>query len=507
MKTLKILTLSLLVSIPIYSQREYKNEIFKQGIGNIDEFIEFLSYPNDANFESDIYELIDWTENKFKSLDFKINRLETKTIPLLLASKHISDDYKTVLIYMHLDGQPVDPKKWNQENPFIPVYKIKDNESFIDYDSNKIADIDYKTIEDKDIRIFARASSDAKGPVMMLIQALKFMNSNNINQKLNLKLVMDFEEEKGSPSRPEAVKKHSSILKSDALLIFDGPQHVSDLPTLNFGNRGISSITLKTYGPIVPQHSGHFGNYAPNTAMNLSKILSSMKDYDGRVVIPGFYDGVTFSDEIKLVMDAVPDDEDQIKKELMVASADKVGENYQEAIQYPSLNVRGLQSGWVRKEVRTIVPDMAIAEIDVRLVKESNPERLLNLIKNHIIKEGAYVIENRDPSDEERLTKKNIIRFDSKVSYLAYRTEINSPIGNWASKALKKAFNEDPIKKRTSGGSIPISPFVTTLNVPALTYPSVNKDNNQHSPNENIRVGNFIDGTLGMVYLLLEKID
>ena len=96
---------------------------------------------------------------------------------------------------------------------FTPVYKIKDNESFIDYDSNKIADIDYKTIEDKDIRIFARASSDAKGPVMMLIQALKFMKSNNINQKLNLKLVMDFEEEKGSPSLPEAVKKHSSILR------------------------------------------------------------------------------------------------------------------------------------------------------------------------------------------------------------------------------------------------------------------------------------------------------
>ena len=237
MKIFKLTIILLFTSISLFSQREYKNEIFKQGIDNIDEFIEFLSYPNDANFESDIYELIDWTENKFKSLDFEINRLETKTIPLLLASKHISDDYKTVLIYMHLDGQPVDPKKWNQENPFIPVYKIKDNESFIDYDSNKIADIDYKTIEDKDIRIFARASSDAKGPVMMLIQALKFMKSNNINQKLNLKLVMDFEEEKGSPSLPEAVKKHSSILKSDALLIFDGPQHVTDLPTLNFGNR------------------------------------------------------------------------------------------------------------------------------------------------------------------------------------------------------------------------------------------------------------------------------
>ena len=176
----------------------------------------------------------------------------------------------------------------------IPVYKIKDNESFIDYDSNKIADIDYKTIEDKDIRIFARASSDAKGPVMMLIQALKFMNSNNINQKLNLKLVMDFEEEKGSPSLPDAVKKHSSILKSDALLIFDGPQHLTDLPTLNFGNRGISSITLKTYGPIVPQHSGHFGNYAPNPVFRMSNILSSMKDENGVVKIKGYYDGIKF---------------------------------------------------------------------------------------------------------------------------------------------------------------------------------------------------------------------
>ena len=150
MKIFKIITLSLFVSIPIYSQREYKNEIFKQGLDNIDEFIEFLSYPNDANYESDIYKLMDWTEKKFISLDFEINRLDTETIPLLLASKHIDDNYKTVLIYMHLDGQPVDLSKWNQENPFIPVYKLKENEEFIDYDSNKISDLDYENLKDKD---------------------------------------------------------------------------------------------------------------------------------------------------------------------------------------------------------------------------------------------------------------------------------------------------------------------------------------------------------------------
>ena len=114
----------------------------------------------------------------------------------------------------------------------------------------------------------------------------------------------------------------------------------------------------------------------------------------------------------------------------------------------------------MKKEARTIIPDQAIAEIDVRLVKESDPHRLINLIKNHIIKQGAYVIENRNPTEEERLKNSNIIRFDSKVSYLAFRTEIDSPIGNWASSALKKAFGRPPIKIRTSGGSIPISAFV-----------------------------------------------
>jgi acetylornithine deacetylase/succinyl-diaminopimelate desuccinylase-like protein len=501
----------LFFSNPLFSQsRDKINKITKEVIqNNWERFFDMLSIPNDGYDSPNIERNIKWCENTFSDLGFKVERVIAKSTspsmpnhPLLIANKFISKDYKTVLIYFHMDGQPVDPKKWNQDDPFIPILSEYVSDNWVEIDRNKI-----KEDPDPDWRIFGRSTSDDKGPPMMLVNALETLEKLNKKPKFNIKLIIDFQEEMGSPTVVSAVSLHKEKLKSDFLLIIDGPRHPSNKPTLTFGARGISRITLTSYGPIKPQHSGHFGNYAPNPAMNLSKVLSSMKDYDGRVVIPGFYDGVTFSDEIKLVMDAVPDDEVQIKKELMISSADKVGKNYQEAIQFPSLNIRGLQSGWVRKEVRTIVPDMAIAEIDVRLVKESNPKRLLNLIKEHIISEGAYVIEDREPSSVERLTQKNIIRFDSKISYLAYRTEINSPIGNWASRALKKAFKEDPIKKRTSGGSIPISPFVTTLNVPALTYPSVNKDNNQHSPNENIRVGNFIDGTLGMVYLLLEEIN
>jgi acetylornithine deacetylase/succinyl-diaminopimelate desuccinylase-like protein len=506
MKLFKVIFLSIFISSPLFSQREFKDDVLEQALNNIDEFIEFLSYPNDANFKSDIFKLIDWTENKFKSLDFELTRLETETIPLLMASKHISDNYKTILIYLHLDGQPVDLSKWNQENPFIPVYKIKENGEFIDYDPTKIAEINYETLEEKDIRIFARSSSDAKGPVMMLIQAIKFMNSNNIDQKFNLKLVMDFEEEKSSPNLPSAVKKYSDILKGDALLIFDGPQHESDLPTLNFGNRGISSITLKTYGPIVPQHSGHFGNYAPNPVFRMSNILSSMKDENGVVKIEGYYDGISISEEIRKYLDDVPDNEDEMKDKMQFKTPDNVASSYQESIQYPSLNIRGIQSGWVGDEVRTIIPSECVAEIDVRLVLESNANTLINLIKNHIENLG-YLVLDRKPSKDERLKNDKIITMNSSTSYDAYRTEIDSFIGKWLINSLRKTFNVEPVKIRTSGGSVPISPFVKILDIPAVSVPTVNKDNNQHSPNENIKISNYIRGIESYLGILLEDLE
>jgi len=508
MKKLIILFFILYVNIGFSQSRkkiiETTNKVIQE---NWNRFFEILSIPNDGYDTRNIEKNIQWCEKNFSNLGFKFERVKAKSTspsmpnhPLLIGNKFLSEKLKTVLIYFHMDGQPVDPSKWNQKDPFVPILKENINGEWIEIDRNRIL---YNP--NLDWRIFGRSTSDDKGPPMMLINALEILNKLNIQPKFNIKLIIDFQEEMGSPTIVDAVSKFKVKLKSDYLLIIDGPRHPSNKPTLTFGARGISRVTLTSYGPIKPQHSGHFGNYAPNPAMNLSKILSSMKDYSGRVIIPGFYDGIFISDKIKTILNSVPDDENQIKKDLLISNSDKVGNNYQEAIQYPSLNVRGLKSGWVGKEVRTIVPSTAIAEIDVRLVKESNPNRLLKLIKDHIINEGAYVIENREPTIEERLSQNNIIRFDSKISYLAYRTEIDSPIGKWASIALKKAFQEDPVKKRTSGGSIPISPFVTTLNVPALTYPSVNKDNNQHSPNENIRVGNFIDGTIGMVYLLLEN--
>ena len=504
MKKLIISILVFTTGLNLFSQNNIENQIFDIGIESIESFREFLSIKNDANYKNEMKPLIEWGINNFQKYGFEVERLETPELPLLLASKVISEDLNTLLIYLQFDGQPVDNSKWDQEDPYKAVLKERINNEYKITDWSRLDNITFDDLKKEDLRIFARSASDAKGPVMMIINALEIMKRNNIELEYNLKVIMDFEEEISSPNLADAVKKYSSKLKSDALLIFDGPKHPSDLPTLTFGARGISDITLITYGPIVPQHSGHFGNYAPNPVFRMSEILSSMKDPNGRVVIPGFYDGIELDEKTLKILAEVPDDEGKMMNDMQFKKPDNVGKNYQESIQYPSINVRGIESGWVREEVRTIVPSECIAEIDVRLVLESDPIRLHNLIKSHIEELGYYVIDRR-PTKDERLKHNKIVTFVSSFDYDAFRTDIESEIGKWLIKSLKKTFGIEPVKKRTSGGSVPISPFVNTLGIPAVTVPTVNQDNNQHSPNENIKIENYVTGIETYLGILTDK--
>ncbi len=476
------------------------NELADQfGKASFNQFIELLSIPNDAYMTDAIEKNVRWAEKTFQSKTFTTKRLITDSAPLLLAERKSEGAHKTILIYLQLDGQPVDPSKWEQENPWKPVLKERDENGTW----NEIPMDRLKTDFDPEWRIFARSASDAKGPVAEFLAALDAVSSINAHPNYNMKVIMDFEEEQGSPQLPAAVDKYKEALKADALIIFDGPRHITNEPTLTFGARGISTITLTVYGPRAPQHSGHYGNYAPNPAMRLMQLVASMKDDEGRVTIPTFYDGIEISDAARKAMEAVPDDEAMIKKNLGIAKIDGVADNYQEAIQYPSLNVRGLSSGWVGRRVRTIVPATATAEIDIRTVMENDPERLIHLVKSHIQAQGYYLVD-REPTEEERMKYDRIAFFRATTSYGAYRTPIDSEVGLWLDSALSRAFGKEPIKIRTSGGSIPISPFVISLNVPAVTVPTVNRDNNQHSPNENIRLGNYIDGVRTFIAILTE---
>ena len=498
MKKIVIFFLLAFIQNNLFGQREHELISKAEGLNSIEAFYEFLSIPNDGKNKDEIYKNIEWSKVQLESFDFNINLLKTSSLPLVLAEKIINKKLPTIAFYMHLDGQSVDLSKWDQKSPWTPVLKQFDGNSWNEVDWEML-----KIKENEDLRIFARSTSDDKGPFMMFLTSLKILDNYNKKPAYNIKLILDFEEERSSPGLPEAVEKYKDQLIADLLLILDGPMHSSKKPTLVFGNRGIATITLKVYGPKTPQHSGHYGNFIPNPALRLSQILSSMKSEDGRVIIPGFYDGINITDQVKSIFKDIPSEEELIRNRTKINSVDKVAESYQESLQYPSLNIRGLQSGWVGSQVRTIIPSTAQAEIDVRLVLESDPLRLVNLIKNHIESLG-YKILNDEPNDNQRLLNNKLVKMNYKISYPAFRTPINAKEGKWLKNILFNNFKVNPVLIRTSGGSVPISPFVNNLGIPAIGIPTVNLDNNQHSPNENIRLGNYFNGIETFVSLLLE---
>lgn len=500
---MKLTFLFLLLSASAFAQKTLTSQQVseKNAIQSFKEFYELLSLANDAHFPADIEKNIQWCESAFARRGMTTLRLETPTVPLLLAERKAKNAKKTVLIYLQIDGQPVNPSQWNQESPWTPTLKEKDSQGVW-------RAIPYEKLYEgynPDWRIFARSTSDAKGPAMAFLASLDALKELKGEPNYNIKVIMDFEEELGSPNLPAAVTKYKNELAADMLVIYDGPRHVSNQPTLSFGARGICEITLTTFGPRTPVHSGNYGNYTPNPALRLAKLLGGMKDDNGLVTIPGFYEGVVLTDEEKQILKQVPDDENEIKKFLGIAEPDKVGTNFQESLQYPTLNIRGLDALFVGKESRTLIPATATAEIDIRLVPSSNPERLIGLVKKYIQDQGYYLVE-KEPTEDERMRYSKIAAFHSTISYGAFQTPFNSETGIWLSKAMQKAFGKEPIKVRTAGGSIPISPFVITLGVPAVAVPTVNADNNQHAENENIRVGNYVEAVKTFLAILTEKL-
>jgi acetylornithine deacetylase/succinyl-diaminopimelate desuccinylase-like protein len=330
-KLLLIILLPTFVQAQKITSEKLQSVSEKYAVQSFKEFYDLLSIPNDHGPE-DIEKNVQWCEKAFADRAFTTLRLKTKTVPLLLAERKVKNAKKTVLIYLQIDGQPVNASAWDQESPWKPTLKQKD-------DQGKWNAIPYEKLYEgynRDWRIFARSTSDAKGPAAAFLASLDALKELKTETNFNIKVIMDFEEELGSPQLPQAVKDYKNELAADMFIIFDGPRHISNQPTLSFGARGICEITLTTFGPRQPVHSGNYGNYTPNPAMRLAQLLASMKDESGRVIIPGFYDGVTLSAEEKEILKQVPDDEIEIKKFLGISKPDNIGENFQESIQYPT---------------------------------------------------------------------------------------------------------------------------------------------------------------------------
>lgn len=491
--------LSILIFTSVWGQDDMA--IKSQVASAITELREFIAIPNDALNADDIDDNVFWLKRKFGERGFNTAVLDTENMPLFFAALPVDDSKPTMLIYMHFDGQSVDPSKWNQPNPYQVVLKAPDGDGFKTVSFDELDDdINY------DWRLFGRSTSDDKSPIIMLLNTIDLLKKDGKEIPFNVKVILDGEEEKSSKPLPKAVKQYRELLEADFLVIADGPVHASGDPTVVYGCRGITTLTLTTYGPVKPQHSGHYGNYAPNSGFQLAQLLASMKDSDGKVTIPGYYDGISIGDAAMEVLKSVPDSDAEISDKLQFKAAEKVGGFYQEALQYPSLNIRGMGSGWIGDKARTIVPESATAELDLRLVVETDGNRLKKLVKDHIAKQG-YTVFDHVPSKEERLAHDKVVTVTEGSVTDAFRTDLDNPYGQFLVKTLGESFGKGVIQIRTTGGTVPIAPFINELKIPAFIVPMVNPDNNQHSPNENLKIGQLAYGIKAFYGMLTSELN
>jgi acetylornithine deacetylase/succinyl-diaminopimelate desuccinylase-like protein len=467
------------------------------------EYLELLSLPNDAINPPDIQRNVDFLERAFRKRGFTTRRLDNADKPMLYAEwPNQVPGAKTVLFYMHLDGQPVVDREWSQPSPWKPVVKKRNGAGAWEIVSSELL---FAPALDRDLRVFARAASDDKAPIMMMLAAFDGLKQLGADPAINVKILLDSEEEKGSPSIRAVVEPNKDLLTCDALIILDGPRHQSERPTLVFGNRGAARVTLTVYGPKQPLHSGHFGNYVPNPAVRLARLIASMKDDHGRVTVPGYYARVRLSAAEKKILAETGDDEAAIRRRTGIKVAERVGANLQESLQYPSLNVRGMAAASVGDKASNIIPHQALVDFDLRTTPESPPEYLFGLLQKHVRAQGYHLVKG-PPTDGERASHDKLATLAMESGSRAVRTALDAPIGTWVHTSLQQtSLSGAPVRIRMMGGSVPTDSLVELLGAPFVIVPLVNGDNNQHTFDENMRVGHYIEGIRAIAGMLRSR--
>jgi acetylornithine deacetylase/succinyl-diaminopimelate desuccinylase-like protein len=467
-------------------RRTYERQI-------LDEFTRLLSIPNIASDTPNIRRNAEFIRDMMQRRGLTPRLLEGKsadTPPAVYGEWKIPGATRSIILYAHYDGQPVDAKAWSASPPFQPTWRTAAMES-----GGQIVTLPASGEINPEWRLYARSASDDKAGVMAILTALDAVKSRGLTPSINLKFVFEGEEEAGSPHLGEIIDLHKQLLESDAWIICDGPVHQSGRKQVVFGVRGDQNVDITVYGAKRPLHSGHYGNWAPNPAMTLARLLATMKDENGRVTIDGWYAGVeSLGDAEKRAITEAPAYDDELRTQLGLAKTEGDGKLLLELINEPSLNINGISSGDVGEHARNVIPTTASAVLDLRLVKGNDHARQLQRLVDHIRKQGFYVID-RDPTDAERQEHALVAKVVARAGgYNAERTRMDLPISVAVIEAVQSTSKEPIVKLPTSGGSLPLSIITDHLKTVTITVPIANYDNNQHAENENVRLQNLWDG-------------
>src|SRR5918911_2039802 len=397
---------------------------------------------------------------------------------------------RTVMLYAHYDGQPVDSTQW-ETPPWTPTLR----NGVLGEGGKVVALADVARTHDVgEWRLYARSASDDKAPIIAMLTALDALRAAKLPLSVNLKLFLEGEEEAGSPHLREMLTRHADLLRADLWLFGDGPVHQSRRMQVVFGVRGVTDVEMTVYGPRRPLHSGHYGNWAPNPIVMLAELVTSMRDSDGRIRIAHFLDDVTPPTAAeRRALASVPPVDSALRAELQLGRTEGNGAPLVERIMLPALNLRGFQAGAVGASAANAIPTEARVSIDFRLVPRQTPERIQQLVESHARAKGFYVV-HEEPSADVRRQHPKIVRMEWGVGYPAARTPLDAPQARAVVQVVEEAIGAPVVRLPTLGGSLPIYLFEDVLKTPPIVLPIVNHDNNQHAANENVRLQNLWDG-------------
>ncbi len=473
----------------------------------ISEFVSFLSIPNIAidtlNLKKSANFMMDMMNKRGISQVKLLSAKTTGAPPVVYGEVLVPGATQTIIFYAHYDGQPVNASQWsNGLLPFSPALYT----SALYKDGKPIPFPVAVDTYNPEWRIYARGASDDKGGVAAILNAYEAVKNSGMHINTNLKFFFEVEEEAGSSHLQEILEKYNSILQSDLWIICDGPVHQSGKKQISFGVRGDTHLDLTIYASKRPLHSGHYGNWAPNPAMMLAKLLASMKDDNGKVIIKSFYNDVMpFTAAETKALNEVPGVDQQMKDELGILNTEMKGKSLSEAINLPSLNINGMQSANVGKMAANVIPTTATAVLDLRLVLGNDWQRQQQKVIDHIKLQG-YTVLDHEPTDEDRKKYPKLIKvIADKDGTNAQRTSMSIPIVKKVIEAVKSTTNEQVVLMPTLGGTLPLYIFEKYLDAKTITVSINNHDNNQHAENENIRIQNLWNGIETMASLMIMK--
>ena len=460
----------------------------------IRDFAELLAHPNVASDTENIRRTAAYIRDQLRAVGVESELLEVPGAPPVVYGTLMAPGAtRTLGLYVHYDGQPVNPDEWTHA-PFEATLYTRAMEA----GGTPIAlPRDGETV-DPEWRLYGRSAGDDKAPIAAILPVLRSFRESGVQATSNLVFLFEGEEEAGSPHLEDYLRTYRDRFDPvDVWLFFDGPVHQSGRPLLTYGVRGSTGMEITVYGAARNLHSGHYGNWAPDTPLVLADLLRTMKDpYTGEVLVDGWYETVApLGDAERAALASMPDYDRELKKELGLVWTEGQPESLPERLLLPSLTIRGMTSANTGALATNVIPSTATAALGIRLVKGNDPAHMERLVEAHLRKQGYHVV-REDPDMATRLRYPKIVKVTGGGGYPAARSEMSDPfvreVTAATTAAADRAFGPGSLVLSPAlGGSLPLYLFSDVLEKPFVIVPVANYDDNQHAADENLRIANL----------------